>query len=65
MKARKLETRITVSLDQGSHQELNRIAGMHEVSVSWLARYAISEFLSQCRQGKKIELTTAKQNEEK
>lgn len=65
MKARKLETRITVSLDQDSYRELGRIAGMHEVSVSWLTRYAINEFLTQCKQGKKIELATSETHEGK
>ena len=58
MKERKFGPRITVSLDEDSYRELNKIADMHEVSVSWLARYAIGEFLDQCKSGKKIELKT-------
>ncbi len=65
MKARRLETRITVSLEQDSYRELGRIAGMHAVSVSWLTRYAINQFLAQCEQGKKIELATSGTREEK
>ncbi len=65
MKARKLETRITVSLDQDCYRELGQIAGMHGVSVSWITRYAINEFLAQCKQGKKIELATSGAWEEK
>jgi len=65
MKERKLGPRITVSLDEDSYRELNMIAGRHEVSVSWLARYAISGFLQQCRSGAKIELTMIKQDEER
>jgi predicted transcriptional regulator len=62
MKERKLGPRITISLDEESYQELNKIAGRHEVSVSWLARYAIGGFLQQCRSGEKIELATIKQD---
>ncbi len=64
MKERKLRPRITISLDEESYQALNKIAGRHEVSVSWLARHAISGFLQQCRSGEKIELATIKQDEE-
>lgn len=65
MKGRKLASRISVSLDRDNYQELGRIADMHEVSVSWLTRYAINEFLAQCKQGKRIELVTADTREEK
>lgn len=64
MKERKLGPRITVSLDEDSYRALNRIADKHEVSVSWLARYAIGGFLQQCRSGAKIELTMTNQDEE-
>jgi len=64
MKERKLGPRITVSLDEDSYLTLSRIADKYEVSVSWLARYAIGGFLKQCRRGAKIELTMTKQDEE-
>jgi predicted transcriptional regulator len=60
MKTKKLGPRITVSLDAGTYQELNRIAEAHRVSVSWLARHAIDDLLAQCRSGKKIQLVTDK-----
>ena len=56
MKIKRFGPRITISLDEETYQELNKIAGSHRVSVSWLARYAIDEFLDQCRKGRKIQL---------
>ncbi len=63
MKDRKLVPRITVSLDKDSYRQLNRIADRHDVSLSWLTRYAINEFLQQCRSGAKIELAMMMQDE--
>lgn len=51
-------------MDEDSYLTLSRIADKYEVSVSWLARYAIGGFLKQCRRGAKIELTMTKQDEE-
>lgn len=56
MKAKRFGPRITISLDEEAYQELNKIAESHRVSVSWLTRYAIDEFLNQRRKGQKIEL---------
>ena len=37
--------RITVSLSEGDHTELAALAERSQVSLSWLARAAISDFL--------------------
>lgn len=40
-------TRITVSLAEGEHAALMSLAERHDVSLSWLTRRAIFEFLQQ------------------
>ncbi len=37
--------RITVSLPEDDHSALTALAAKHDVSLSWLARQAVSEFL--------------------
>jgi predicted transcriptional regulator len=37
-------TRLTVSLDQGDVDALNRIAQQNDVSLSWVIRQAIRQF---------------------
>ena len=41
----KNSTRITVSLPDCDHAALAAIAERHDVSLSWLARRAVAEFL--------------------
>lgn len=38
-------TRITVSLSEQDHATLSELAGRHDVSISWLTRQALFEFL--------------------
>ena len=42
----KNRTRITVSLPDRDHAALAAIAERHDVSLSWLARRAVAEFLA-------------------
>lgn len=42
-----MSTRITVSLPEKEHAALTALARKHDVSLSWLARKAIIEFLNQ------------------
>lgn len=37
--------RITVSLSQSNHAELTKLAQRHDVSISWLARQALVDFI--------------------
>lgn len=41
----KKSTRITVSLAEDEHAELTALAARYDVSLSWLTRQAIAEFL--------------------
>ena len=42
--------RITVNLDKTQHQELQTLAKLHNVSMSWLAQVAIERLLDQHKQ---------------
>lgn len=55
-KGKKDTTRFSVSLDVSSHARLSRLAELHDVSVSWLVRRAISEFIERQEQGDQAEL---------
>jgi predicted transcriptional regulator len=46
-----MSTRITVSLPEKEHAALAALARQHDVSLSWLTRKAIIEFLNQHRVG--------------
>ena len=41
--------RISVSLSNTEHTELQELSQKHRVSVAWLGRQAIVEFLERCR----------------
>lgn len=45
MARQKKGPRITVSLSESDYKELMAMAEQHDVSLSWLARQAITEFL--------------------
>lgn len=38
--------RLSVNLDRAQFEQLQRLAAEHSVSMAWLARHAISRFLS-------------------
>ena len=38
--------RLTVNIDRGQFEQLQRLAKEHSVSMAWLARHAIARFLS-------------------
>lgn len=44
-----MSTRITVSLPEKEHAALTELAREHDVSLSWLTRKAVIEFLNQHR----------------
>lgn len=52
MRARrgKLATRVTVSVDERDYEQLVALADEHRVSLAWLVRYAVSDFLERYRQ---------------
>jgi hypothetical protein len=46
----KLATRVTVSLDERDYEQLALLADEHRVSLAWLVRYAVADFLERYRQ---------------
>jgi hypothetical protein len=56
MANRKLGHRISVNLDQKTFQDLSAIAQANDVSVSWLARYAVNELVALQRAGRVVQL---------
>ena len=52
MRARrgKLATRVTVSVDERDYEQLVALADEHRVSLAWLVRYAVGDFLERYRQ---------------
>ena len=46
-----MSTRITVSLPEKEHAALTALARQHDVSLSWLTRKAVTEFLRQKGEG--------------
>ena len=65
-KGKKLEVRLSVSLETGDHVELLRLAEQHRLSISWMVRKAIAEFVDRYRDSDQAELplSHSKQNEE-
>jgi metal-responsive CopG/Arc/MetJ family transcriptional regulator len=45
----KKTTRISVSLDESDYQNLNQLAQTGDVSVAWLVRRALTDFLAKHR----------------
>lgn len=52
MRARrgKLATRVTVSVDERDYEQLVALADEHRVSLAWLVRYCVADFLERYRQ---------------
>ncbi len=44
-KGKKPTVRLSISLDPADHAELSRLAARHELSVAWMVRKAVSEFV--------------------
>jgi hypothetical protein len=49
-RGKRLATRITVSVDERDYEQLVALAEEHRVSLAWLVRYAVSDFLQRYRQ---------------
>lgn len=45
-KGKKPAARLSISLDTADHAELTRLAEQHDLSVAWLVRKAVSEFIA-------------------
>ena len=57
------DARITVSMPSSSHQRLTAIADQSGVSISWVVRYAIDEFLRQNGDSQQMVLPLVRQRE--
>jgi hypothetical protein len=49
-RGKKLATRVTVSVDERDYEQLSTLAEDYRVSLAWLARYAVSDFLARYRE---------------
>jgi Ribbon-helix-helix domain len=49
-RGKKLATRVTVSVDERDYEQLSALAEEHRVSLAWLVRYAVGDFLERYRQ---------------
>ena len=49
-RGKKLATRVTVSVDERDYAQLSTLAEEHRVSLAWLVRYAVGDFLQRYRQ---------------
>jgi len=61
-RGQRLATRITVSVDERDYEQLVALADEHRVSLAWLVRYAVGDFLERYRQDQlqlPLELTGA------
>jgi predicted transcriptional regulator len=65
-KSKKLEVRLSVSLDTDDHVALLRLAEEHRLSISWMVRKAIAEFVERNRDSDQAELplSRSRQNDE-
>ena len=45
-KGKKPAVRLSISLDSADHAELTRLAEQHDLSVAWVVRKAVSEFIA-------------------
>ncbi len=44
-KGKKPAVRLSISLNSADHAELSRLAARHDLSVAWMVRKAVSEFV--------------------
>ncbi len=45
-KGKKPAVRLSVNLDPADHAELTRLAAQHDLSLAWMVRKAVSEFVA-------------------
>ena len=48
-RGKKLATRVTVSVDERDYEQLSALAEEYRVSLAWLVRYAVGDFLGRYR----------------
>lgn len=63
-RGKRLATRVTVSVDDRDYEQLAALAEEHRVSLAWLVRYAVSDFLQRYREDQlqlPLELTAGRE----
>jgi predicted transcriptional regulator len=63
-RGKRLATRVTVSVDDRDYEQLAALAEEHRVSLAWLVRYAVSDFLVRYREDQlqlPLELTAGRE----
>jgi hypothetical protein len=63
-RGKRLATRVTVSVDDRDYEQLVALAEEHRVSLAWLVRYAVSDFLVRYREDQlqlPLELTAGRE----
>lgn len=55
-KGRKPTIRLSISVDRADHAELARLAAEHDLSLAWIVRRAITDFVEKNRAGPQGEL---------
>lgn len=43
------KTRFSVALDEGEYADLLDLADKHRISMAWIVRQAVADFLERCR----------------
>ena len=62
-KGRKTAVRLSVSLEESSHAALLRLADRHGVSMAWMIRKAVSDFVATQEQTDQAELPLLRSSE--
>jgi predicted transcriptional regulator len=55
-KGKKPSVRLSVSVTPADHAELARIAEARDLSIAWIVRRAIADYVERCREGSEPEL---------
>lgn len=55
-KGKKPTVRLSISVDRNEHAELVRLAAEHDLSLAWIIRRAIADFVEKNRTGLQVEL---------
>lgn len=55
-KGKKPTVRLSISLDPGDHAELAQLADQYDLTVAWMVRKAVREFIERHRESSQVEL---------
>ena len=63
-KGKRLPVRLSVSMDAAVHAKLSRLADRRDISLAWLIRKALAEFIERQEEGDQAELPLRRIGEE-